>query len=162
MQLIEQNINDKDMLLRIISETYASCAAFLDESDRFSLALAVLAGGWVQSMYIATNTLNENLLLNEKAISQLAIDQIFTFDLMWKAMSDFKDLPEVETLIGNFEGLAQLFDKIGVHQTQNVVTTDPETNTSDIASTSSINISHRDFENIRIQIQILRDNFTQI
>ena len=162
MQLIEQNINDKDMILRIIADTYASCAAFLDEGDRYYLVLAILAGGWVESMYIATNTLNENLLANEEMINQLVIDQLFTFDIMWKVMSDFKDLPGVDELISSFSGLAQLFDKIGVHQTPNVVTSEDNADVSVIASNSAIDITPKDFENIRIQIQILRDNFIQI
>ena len=162
MQLIEQNINDRDMILRIIADTYASCSSFLDESDRYSMALAILAGGWVESMYIATSMLDENLLLNESRIQQLVTDQILTFDMMWQVMSDSEDLPGVDVLLSNFSGLAELFDKIGVHQSENEVTTSANANLSEIASVSVIDLTPKDFENIKIQIQILRETFTQI
>ena len=162
MQMLEQNINDREMILRIVSEIYASCSAFLDENERYSLALAVLAGGWVESMYIATSTLDENLLTNEDRIKQLVIDQILTFDMMWQAMAEMKEAPGVEELMTSFSGLAQLFDRIGIHQEPSVVSIFDDADVSEIASANVVEVTPRDFENIKVQIQILRDNFTNI
>ena len=160
MQSLEENINDKDILLRIISDTYASCSASLNESDRYSLTLTILAGGWIESMYISTGTLNENLFQNENRINQLVIDQILTFDMMWHVMSELKYIPDVDDLLNEFSGLAQLFDQIGIFQTENVVINTEDA--SEISSSNIINVTPEDFQQIKIQIQILRNNLTKI
>ena len=163
MQILEQNINDRDMVLRIISEIYADCAAFLDENERYSIVLAVLAGGWVESMHIATSSLDENLLSNEERIRQLVTDQVLTFDLMWQAMTQLSEATGVDELMNNFSALAHIFDRIGVHHEPNsVLSIFEDADLSEIASTNVIDVTAKDFENIKTQIQILRDNFTNI
>ena len=160
MQQLEENIHDREMLLRTISGIYADCSAFLDENERYSMTLAVLAGGWVECMHIATSMLDENLLANEDRIKQLVTDQILTFDIMWQAMSDLRESPGVEDLMNSFSGLAQLFDRIGIHQEPNTVSIFDDEDVSEISSTNALIVTPKDFENIKIQIQILRDNFT--
>jgi DNA-directed RNA polymerase subunit F len=162
LQLIEDNINDREMLLRIIADTYASCMAYLNETDRYFLTLTVLAGGWVEGMYIATNSINENLFINERNFRQLVIDLIFTFEMIWGVMSDMQDVPGIHEIMSDMSELAKLFDRIDVHTTPNVVTVSEDTNISEIASTNIIDITPEDFENIRITLQTIRDNFTQI
>ena len=161
MQLLEANINDKDAVLRIISDTYASYTASLNENDRYFLTLAILTGGWVEGMYIATSTIDERLTSTENRMKQLVVDQILTFDLIWQAMSDFKEIPDVAGLMNDLSGLAQIFDKIYVHQTPNVVTVSDDGKTSNIAASNIINVTPEAFAKIRNQIQILRHNITK-
>ena len=160
LQELEQNINDKDRVLRIISDTYYSCAALLNESERYALTLRILAGGWVESMYIATNMLNYHLISNESQIQQLIIDQILTFDLLWQAMTDLQDVPGVDDLFGDLLELAQLFDTIGIFHTENIVTVLADSDISEISSESITTVTPEEFENIKLRILILRENFT--
>jgi hypothetical protein len=113
-------------------------------------------------MYIATCTLDEKLLLNEAKINQLVIDQIFTFDMIWRVMNELKEIPGVNEIRNNISGLAQVFDKTGVYQTPNVVTESSESGVSTIESSTTINITPKKFEAIKHQIQLLRQNFIQI
>ena len=162
MQALEDNINNKDMILQIISDTYAACTTLLDENDRYYLALTILIGGWIESMYIAASTLDENLIQNEDRIKQLVIDQILTFEMIWQVMSDFRDVPGIEELMNSLNGLAQLFDRIGIHQTTGVVSDATDGDISEISSFNVIEISSGDFERIKAQILILRHNFVNI
>jgi len=162
LRQLEENINNRDMLLRIIADIYASCMASLEESDRYYLTLTILTGGWVEGMYIATSSINENLFFNEQRLRQLVIDLILTFEMIWNVMSDFQDTPGIHEIMSDMSELAKLFDRIDVHKTPNVVTVSAETNVSEIASSNIIDITPEDFESIRNQIQIIRDNFTQI
>ncbi|MDR1171099.1 MAG: hypothetical protein LBL24_01455 [Bacteroidales bacterium] len=161
MQSLEANINDKDMMMRIISDTYASCTASLNENDRYFLTLAMLVGGWVEGMYIATGMTDEKLVSNESRMKQLVINQKLTFDMIWRAMSDLKDIPEVTALISELSGLAQLFDKVNVSQTSNSVTPADDGKSSNIASSNIHNVTPELFAQIKDQIQILRHNFTK-
>jgi hypothetical protein len=161
MQQLEASINDKDAVMHIISETYASCTSSLNEGDRYSLTLAILTGGWVEGMYIATNSIDENLLSDESRMKQLVVDQILTFDMMWRVMSDFKDISDVADMMNDLSGLANIFDKIYVDQTPNVVTVNDDGKTSDIVASNIIDVTPETFAHIKAQIQNLRYYFTK-
>ena len=64
MKELEDNINDRKKTLEIISNLYASCTAFLSEDDRDFYALAMLSGGWVEGMFIATSMIDEKQASN--------------------------------------------------------------------------------------------------
>jgi len=137
LQQLEANINDKDAVLRIVSETYASCTASLDENDRYSLTLAMFIGGWVEGMYIATHLVDEKQPSNENRMKQLVIDQKLTFEMIWQVMSELKDVPEVAGMMDELSVLAQLLNKIDVD-----------------------NITQEEYVKIKDQVLSLRLNFT--
>ncbi len=159
LKKLEDNINDKSEVMRIISDMYASCTASLNESDRYSLTMAMLAGGWVEGMYIATSMTDEGLASTENRMKQLVVDQKLTFDMMWRVMSDLKSNSDIAGLMSEMTELAQLFDKISVNQTPNTVTVEGET--SNIKSSTINNVTPEMFAKIKNQIQILRHNFTK-
>ena len=162
IQMLEENINDKDMVLRLASDIYASCAASLNENDRHFLTLAILIGGWVEGMYISTGTIDEKLLLHENRMGQLVVDQILTFDMIWQAMSDMKNIPDVAAMMNDLSDLAQLYDKINVNQTPNEVTVAPDGKSSIITSSNHISVTPETFVQIKSQIQTLHHIITKI
>lgn len=159
MQRLEANINNKEVVMQIISNTYSSCTASLNESDRYVLTLAILVGGWVEGMYIATSMTDEKLPSNESRMKQLVVNQKLAFDLIWQAMSSLKDIQEVSDLTNEMSGLAQLFSMVSIQQAPNTVTSGDDGKTSDISSTNTNNVTSELFVAIKKQIQKLRDNF---
>ena len=162
MQRLEENIHNRETVIRIASETYTSCTASLNEEDRYFLTLAVIAGGWVEGMYIATGMTNENLALNEDRMKQLIVDQKLTFDMIWQAMSDLKNIPDVSRLMSEMTDLTRLFDSIMIDQTANMVTIADDGKTSIISSTSINDVTPQTYSKIKDQIQTLRFHFTKI
>jgi len=148
MQQIEENINDKEQMLQIISDLYASCTEFLSENDRDFYALAVLAGGWVEGMYIATNMVDENSD-DANQMEKVIMDNKLTFDLLWQALGEMDDIPDdAVTLMLDMSYMAHLLG----HQT---LLTVPR-NTENI-----YNITPKYFAEIKEHIRILRRQFTQ-
>ena len=134
MQELEDNINDKNEVLRIISDTYASSTAALNENDRYYLTLAMFIGGWAEAIYIATSSTT----LHDNRTNQLIIDQKLTFEALWTAMSKLKDIPEVSEMMDDLSELAQLLDKIDVN-----------------------NVTAEEYVQMKEQIRTFRQNFTQ-
>ncbi|MBL7953376.1 MAG: hypothetical protein JNM62_16840 [Flavobacteriales bacterium] len=54
LELMQSNMNDRDALLDIISETYWDVDAYLKENGRDNISALMIAGGWVEGLYIAT------------------------------------------------------------------------------------------------------------
>ena len=160
MEQLEANIHNKTAVMQIISETYASCTASLNEDDRYFLTLAMLVGGWVEGMYIATSMTDEKLVSVEKNMKQLVIDQKLTFDMIWQALSDMKTNPDIASLMNVLTDLAYLYDKVSINQTPNTVTSGDDGNTN-ISSMNVSNVTQQMFAEIKDQIQVLRHNFTK-
>ncbi len=57
---MQSKMNDRDALLDIISETYWNVDAYLKENDRDNISALMIAGGWVEGLYIATQVASTN------------------------------------------------------------------------------------------------------
>ena len=55
IERMETNVDNRDSLLNIISETYYMLDAYLKENDRDHISAMVIAAGWVEGLYLATS-----------------------------------------------------------------------------------------------------------
>ncbi|MCB0792584.1 MAG: hypothetical protein H6595_07375 [Flavobacteriales bacterium] len=60
LERMEKNMNNRDSLLHIISETYWNVDAYLKENERDNISALMIAGGWVEGLYIATQLAGMN------------------------------------------------------------------------------------------------------
>jgi len=61
IERLEENINNRDVIMDIISETFMSSSSFLTENERPALASIVLVGGWIELNF--TDFLGETFTL---------------------------------------------------------------------------------------------------
>lgn len=54
LELMQSKMNDRDALLDIISETYWDVDAYLKENGRDNISALMIAGGWMEGLFIAT------------------------------------------------------------------------------------------------------------
>lgn len=52
---VESNIENRDSLLHILSGAYDASNEYLKNNDRLNTSLMMLAGGWVETMYLAAH-----------------------------------------------------------------------------------------------------------
>lgn len=53
LKTFEDNLQDKEMLKKLVSQTFFHSDAFLKESNRSETAAMIMVGGWIESLYIA-------------------------------------------------------------------------------------------------------------
>jgi len=152
LEKLEANITNKNELMQIIADIYASCSEFLSEDDRDFYALAVLSGGWVEGMYIATNMVDENNVKDVDLMRHIVTDNKQTFDLLWVALSQLDDIPDDAVyLMLDMSYVAHLLG----HQT--LLTVPPKTETF-----NPDNITPQFFAELKNHIRLLRQQFTKI
>lgn len=59
LKRIENNLSNKDSLVRIANELYSATETYLKSNERESAAAFIVAGGWTEAIYIATNLVNK-------------------------------------------------------------------------------------------------------
>ena len=149
IQRIEDNVSNKNELMEIISEIYASSTAFLSEDNRDFFALAIMAGGWVEGMYIATNMIDETQPSNESKMKQVIDENKLAFDLLWQALGELDEIPDDAVyLMLDMSYVAHLFG----HQTLLSV---PQS--KDFSQNT-----RKFFAELKNHIQVLRHQFTKL
>jgi hypothetical protein len=158
IERLEENINNRDVIMDIISETFMNSSSFLTENERPALASIVLVGGWVEGLYIATNLVGDAPIKDNKLVERI-VDQKLSFEIVLKLLEDNKDNSDVAGLMSDLNDLKTSFDKITITHTKIQVVPDEESNVTVLKSESTTNITPAVFKELQDKVKVLRTNF---
>ena len=155
---LEEQINNRDAIIDIISETLMNSSAFLKENDLEGTASVVLVGGWVEGLYIATNLVNENDLDDNKLVERI-VDQKLSLDIMVNLLESSPEDADAQAVLEDVKALKTIFDKITIDQGEVTAVEDPETNVTTLKSESSIKITNRVFTELKTKVIEIRSSY---
>jgi hypothetical protein len=158
IERLEENINNRDMIMDIISETFMSSSSFLTENERPALASIVLVGGWVEGLYIAVSMVGDEPIEDNKLVERI-VDQKLSFSIMMKLLDDNKDNSDVASIIEDITDLKNSFDKITITHTKIQAVPDEESNVTVLKSESTIDMTEEVFRELQEKVKVLRTNF---
>lgn len=159
IQRIEENLNDREMILDIISETLLNTNAYLEEEKRSSVASIIMVGGWVEGLHIATSLVEPGKLDSE--LVKRICDQKFTIktiiNLLMQSMPD----KDIESLIVQMNELKDYYDRIDVKSLGISSYEIIKNEGTKIRSKNEMNVSQADFDALVAKIKEIRNSFTQ-
>ena len=155
---LEEQINNRDAIIDIISETLMNSSSFLKENDLEGTASVVLVGGWIEGLYIATNLVNENELEDNKLVERI-VDQKLSLDIMIKLLESTPEDQDAQAVLEDVRAIKTIYDKITINQGEATVEEDPDTQVSTIKSESSIRISNRVFTELKAKVIEVRNSY---
>ncbi len=158
IEMLEENINNRDRIMDIISETFMNSSSFLTENERPALASIVLVGGWVEGLYIASNLVGDADINGNKLVERI-VDQKLSFDIVMQLLEDNKDNIDVAEILSDIGDLKATFDKIIITTTSIQAVPDEESNVTVLKSKSTIDITPEVFRELQKKVNILRSNF---
>ncbi len=107
---IEDNIGNNDSLRAISNDLYASSFQTLEGNDRGSTLSLVIAGGWIESLYIVTNMVPK-YAKGDAAVERVA-EQKYALDNLLDYMKKYESDANVAGAITSISELKAIFDKI--------------------------------------------------
>jgi hypothetical protein len=155
---LEEQINNRDAIIDIISETLMNSNSFLKENNLEGTASVVLVGGWVEGLYIATNLVNENQLDGNKLVERI-VDQKLSLDIMISLLESSPEDQDAQAVLEDVRALKTIFDKITINQGEVTVVENPETNVTTLKSESSIKITQRVFTELKAKVFEIRSSY---
>ena len=160
MKRIERNNGNKDSLLYIASIMYRESDQYLMDAERNEVGALILAGGWVESLYLLTHI-------------QLAKDMKPEIkDLIGQQKSALNNLIDIlrphygkisneyDSFLENLSELAAIFDDINVKYTFKSVKTDEANRITIVDSQTETVIDEQHIETISRKIERLRNDIT--
>jgi len=155
---LEEQINNRDAIIDIISETLMNSSSFLKENDLEGTASVVLVGGWVEGLYIATSLVDENDLEDNKLVERI-VDQKLSLDIMVNLLESSPEDQDAQAVLEDVKALKTIFDKITINQGEVTAVEDPDTNVTTLKSESSIRITSRVFTELKTKVFEIRSSY---
>jgi len=155
---LEEQINNRDAIIDIISETLMNSSSFLKENDLEGTASVILVGGWVEGLYIATSLVNENELEGNKLVERI-VDQKLSLDIMVSLLEASPEDKDAQAVLEDVKALKAIFDKITINQGEVTTVEDPDTNITTLKSESSFRITQRVFTELKEKVNELRSSY---
>lgn len=110
LKRLEGNVGNPDSLSLITDDVYFSSFETLENSKQGPTLSLVVAGGWIESLYIATNL--AKFEEGSPIIERLA-DQKYTLDNLVEFLKKYESDANVASVLGQFVELQGEFAKIG-------------------------------------------------
>ncbi len=109
LKRLEGNLGNPDSLSVITDDVYFTSFQTLEESKQGPTLSLVVAGGWIESLYIATNL--TKYVNNSPMVERLA-DQKYTLDNLLEFLKKYESDENVKSVINQFKELQDEFNKI--------------------------------------------------
>ncbi len=159
LERLEANINNREVIMDIISETIMNSSSFLEENDRQAMSTIILVGGWVEGLYIATNLVEDDVDFNNNELVNRIIDQKLTLGTVLSLLDDNSDNADVQNVMTNVNELKAIFDKIEITTSKIEPVTDEETNVTTLKSETTISMSPATYNELKEKVNVIRSNY---
>ncbi len=150
---IEANLENRDSLLAIISDSYWTADAYLKDNGQPGVSALIVAGGWIEGLYIATEiakTTKNATIVTRIGEQKLSLDNLIA--LLESNKADNESIPELLKGLGE---LKKIFDAIPVTTAETTVTTDKEKGVTTVGNGSTFTITPE-------QLKLITDKSTEI
>lgn len=160
MKRIEQNNGNKDSLLYIASIIYRESDAYLMDAERNEIGALIIAGGWVEGLYLLTHIDNIDNLPQEiiELIGQQKNPLNNLIELLRPYYGKLND--DYDKFLEELSDLATIFDTINIKYTYQPPTTDENNKITEINCVSKTEINKQQLENISKKIEKMRTKIT--
>lgn len=149
-----KNIGNKDSLLVLTSDAFRMGDAYLKDNDRMDVSALILAGGWIESLYLATNI--SKAKPNEDIKNRIA-EQKLSLQSVIKSLAQYNVEPE---LMDKLTDLSTVYDGIEFKYTYEKPTTDPVSKITTINSKTEVIVTPGQMESISQKIKAIRSQIT--
>lgn len=159
IQRLQANINNREVIIDIISETLLNSTSFLEDRGLQSTSSVVLVGGWIEGLYIGTSLVpNDADLLKNKLVERI-VDQKLSLNIIVSLLESNKENSDVQTVMEDINKLKEIYNKISIEQSEITAVEDPNTNVTTLKSESKIKITRDVFDLLKKQVLEIRTRY---
>ena len=109
LERMEKNMNNRDSLMTIINDAFWVADGFLKENGQDNLSALIIAGGWIEGLYLGTQSLNKENP-NEELMQKIA-DQKHSINNLLALLGTYND-KDVAKMSLKLTDIKTAFDKI--------------------------------------------------
>lgn len=107
---IQDNVDNRDSMQVIVNETFWELDAYLKEQGRENISSLIVAGGWIESLYLAAQFVKTNPENTE--MKERLAEQKYSLDNLIGLIETYKHKSGVEEVLTQLLELKDVFDQI--------------------------------------------------
>jgi hypothetical protein len=157
---LEENINNSEVIMEIVSETFMNSNSYLSDNGQPAVAAMVLVGGWFEGLYISTQLVDMNDFNGNKLVGRI-IDQKLSIDILINLLESSKGNPAVDDLIIQVQKLKIVFDKIKITTSPIRPEFDKTSNTTVLKSEVKTDMTPAVFKELSAAVAEIRSTFVK-
>lgn len=160
IERLEQNINNRDVIMEIVSETFLNSQAYLEDDEQHAVAATIIAGGFIEGLYISTNMVEMKNFRGNKLVGTIA-DQKMSVDDMIRLLETYNDNTAIQELLGPIRELKLLFDKIERSTAPTSAQYDKATGVTEITGSAMSEMKPEVFTSIKGKVAEIRNAYVK-
>lgn len=157
IQQLEENVNNRDVIMDIISETFLNTNSILEENDRVSIGSLILVGGWLEGLYIATSLVDDFSSADNELVDRI-VDQKLSMTTVIKLLEQHTENADVNYVLNDVKELNSIYDKIQISVSRIEVVTDSSTTTT-LRSKNVVSVSPAVFSQLKDKVKEIRNKY---
>lgn len=153
IERMEANVDNRDSLLSIVSETYYILDSYLKENGRDHVSALVIAGGWVEGLYISTTVAGNDAKPSKELLERIA-DQKISLGNLQSLVKAYNKENQIDDIVADLEAIEKAFEGVS-HEKGEASKDAGTTEVPVIGSKNTVTISQETFAEIsRVVIEI--------
>jgi hypothetical protein len=156
IERIETNVDNRDSLLNIVSETYYMLDAYLKENGRDHVSALVIAAGWIEGLYISTSIAMSEESPSDLLLSRIA-DQKLSLNNLVSLVEAYNSDNQIDDIVADLKTIEAAFDAVQVERGGPATGGDADVNV--IGKTTKSTISPETLEEITKVVAEIRTRY---
>lgn len=157
IERLEKNQESRDSLLNIVSDAYADLNGYLKENDRSEVAALVVAGGWIEALYLSIGYAKDN----NPDIRKRIAEQKYALTNLTDYFAKFGNKESLKEMKADLEAMKAIYNNSQESKGKTSQSKDAS-GTVVLGSTTNITISDETLKAIETKVTELRNKYTSI
>lgn len=153
---LENNVNNRDSCMGIISEIFTNSNSALKENGRPEIAAMIIVGGWIEGLYIATK-LTKKSNNNNELIDRI-VDQKISLNTLINLLEEYKNNKSINSILNDMRIIKSVYDEIQIVSSKIEPITDTETKITTLKAKTDIFMSDKIFNKLCTSVDSIRNN----
>ncbi len=154
IERIEANVDNRDSLLTIISETYYELDAYLKENGRDHISAMVIAAGWIEGLHISTSITPAGTEPSAELMQRIGEQKLSMGNLM-ALVNAYNSNGELDEVKKDLQSIEKVFEGVTVEIGKSGVTKDASGNTV-IGSPTKVSMTPETYKQIKETVAEIR------
>ncbi len=159
LRRLESNINNRDSIMDIISESFMNSDSYLKENGRPETAAIILAGGWIEGLYLAVQSVDKKKG-NDDLVDRI-IDQKISLGSLLQLLESYHNIEMVNRILLDVRKIAKVYENFDVVYSHIETLTDPDDRTTVLKARTEVFKSANALGSLSHVVDSLRSAYVQ-
>lgn len=157
IERLDKHQENRDSMLHIVSEAYADLNGYLKENQRIEVSAMIVAGGWIEALYLSTIYGNDG----STDLRQRIAEQKYALNNLMSYLDKFGDTTSLKELRSDLKTIQDAYAGVGENKGKTTSSKD-DSGTMVIGTTTTLSMDDATLATIATLAKDIRTKYTAL